>query len=257
MNTRLLIQESIPRMSRPVVVSHDLMTEFFSAPVPVLTPDNVTPHGSILLGSSHASASISGTSPTLARGHLPVQPVTPASLGGVCGNCSKHDTTVAIRCVGPDSHMMLCQLCFNMVEPCRLQNSPSTSRSGSSNDSRCSVSTRSSWTPVLDSAGNPDGHHAPPPTEVSTRTPWAPVLDPADLLDGWHGTPQSGFNQSRAGPALVAAISRTAPRLPVDKNNVIQTQCFPFEHYMDRVPSLALQLDDLENGDGQCLEEAL
>ena len=39
--------------------------------------------------------------------------------------------------------------------------------------------------------------------------------------------------------------------------NVIQTQCSPFEHYMDRVPSLALQLDDLENGDGQCLEEAL
>ena len=78
MSARLLIQESIPRMSHPVVVSHDLMTEFFGAPVPVLTPDNVTSHGPILLGSSPASASIFGTSPTLARGHLPVRPVTPA-----------------------------------------------------------------------------------------------------------------------------------------------------------------------------------
>ncbi len=130
------------------------------------------------------------------------------------------------RRVGPDSHMMLCQTCFNLVEMCRLQPSPPSSRSGSggSSDSGCSVSTRSSWTPVLDSAGNPDGHHAPPPTKVSPRTPCAPVLDLADLLDGRHGTPQSSFSHSRAAPALVAAVAKHAPTLPVDKNGIIQLQ---------------------------------
>ena len=155
--------------------------------------------------------------------------------------------------------MMLCQLCFNMVEMCRLQTSPSNSRSGSSNDSGYSVSTRSSWTPVLDSAGNPDGHHAPPPTEVSTRTPWALVLDPADLLHGSHVTPQSGFNQSLA-TALAVAVTKHAPSLPVDKNGIIQTQGSRFEHYMDMVPSLALQLDLdglSEDSDGQCREAVL
>jgi len=143
---RLLIQESIPRMLHHDVVSHDLMTEFFSAPilhVPVLTPahtpEHVIPHGHILLGSSPASANISGTSPTLARGHLPAVPlVTSAPLRSECGNCHSPDNTVVIRRVGPDLHMMLCQLCFNMVEMGRQRNPPSNSSSGSSNDSGCS-----------------------------------------------------------------------------------------------------------------------
>jgi len=164
---RALIQEIIPRLSQPAVVSHDLMNASLSAPEHVITtPDSVMPHGHILRDPSLESANLSGTSPTLTRGHLPVPLVPPAPLSG-CGNCHKHDNTVVIRSVGTDLHMMLCQLCFNMVEMGRQRNPPSNSSSGSSNDSGCSVSTRSSWTPNLDSAGNPDGYHAPPPTGAS------------------------------------------------------------------------------------------
>jgi len=188
------IQESLPQKSHHDT-SHDLMHDVFTSPiahlspVPVLSPDHVTSHGHILLASS-ASANHAGVSPTVAR-------------GGVCGNCNRHDITVVIRRLGPDSNMMLCQLCFNMVERCQLQTS-SQSQSGSSSSSGCSVSTRASWVPALDEGGHPDGGgpRAPPPSEISMRTgnhdgrsPWAPALDPAELME-------SRFNSSRAGPAL-------------------------------------------------------
>ena len=90
------------------------------------------------------------------------------------------------------------------------------------------------------------------------RTPWVPVLDPADLMESRYGTPQTGFNSSRAGPALVVALSKTAPTLPVDsKTGAIDLKSSRFDHYLDRLPSLAEQLDGLENGDGQCLEAVL
>ena len=54
------------------------------------------------------------------------------------------------------------------------------------------------------------------------------------------------------------AVTKHAPSLPVDKDGIIQTQGSRFEHYMDMVPWLALQLDGLsDDGDGQCLEAAL
>ena len=236
------IQESIPQMSHHDT-SHDLMPEVFTqpiaqlSPVPVLSPDHVISHGHILLGSS-ASANNAGVSPTVARGTAQLQPQG-ALRGGVCGNCTRQDITVVIRRIGPDANMMLCQLCFNMVAMCQLKNPPNA-RSGSSSGSGCSVSTRASWVPALDEAGNPDGHRAPPssevsmPTgthdgprasppstvsmrtgnpdghrEVSMRTPWAPVLDPAELMESRYG-----FNSSRAGTALVVALSKTAPTLP-------------------------------------------
>jgi hypothetical protein len=67
-----------------------------------------------------------------------------------------------------------------------------------------------------------------------------------------------GFNSSRAGTALVVALSKTAPTLPVDsKTGAIDLQSSRFEHYLDRLPSFAEQLDGLENGDGQCLHAVL
>jgi len=58
---------------------------------------------------------------------------------------------------------------------------------------------------------------------------------------------------------MVAALSKTGPRLPVDKNTGgIQLNSSQFDHYMDMVPAVALQFDGLSaDGDAQCREEVL
>ena len=252
LQARLLIKESIPKLfSPPTHVRIDLL----SSPVDLIherhalvTAEHVIPHGLPPLSHAHGTLTDpSGVSPTLSRGGLqapsptlsPQQRPTP---GGTCSNCARQDASVALRCVSPTQPLWLCQSCFNMVEMGRSMGNKSSS--GSDESQGGSVSTRSSrasWAPALDSEGRPDGCQAPPPS-----------LRSADL--------DLSQSETRGTTTLLAAIQKQAPVLPVDKNGRIQLHGSSFEHYMDLVPSLAMQFNALpgaSEGAGTCLEGVL
>ena len=261
LHARKLIQQSIPRMVQTLTHGDN----------PPLGPQGLAPvrievsspathaelnaehvHGPMMPGNTPLmSANPPGVSPTIPRGaiqplmtHLGPDRVVP---WGVCGHCFKQDATVALSRVGPTHDMPLCRVCYSLLQG--TWSSSSSSHSGGSNESDgWSVSTRSSrrsWAPALDEDGIPDGHHAPPPS-----------LRSQDLDLSWGGT----HSRTRGMTVLVAAVQKQAPSLPVDKHGRLLLTGASFEHYMDTVPTLAQQLDDLPGEDrdgGSSLAEAL
>ena len=245
---RLLIQESIPKLFPPtshvridLVSSHAAMIHERHA----LVNDEHVPHGLSPLSHAHGtSTDPPGVSPTMSRGGTqalsPTEPQQQQSStpGGTCNNCARQDASVVLRCVSPTQPLWLCQSCSNLVELGRsLRN---TSSSGSDGSQGGSVSTRSSWNSALDSEGRQDGFQAPPPH-----------LRSADLDRSLSATRHS---------AQLAGIQKQAPVLPVDKNGRIQLHGSTFEHYMDLIPSLAMQFDALSGayeGAGTCMEGVL
>ena len=70
----------------------------------------------------------------------------------------------------------------------------------------------------------------------------------------------SGYRSSGAPSAFVAAIQKQAPSMEGDKQGRILANGPKFEHYMDMIPLLARQFDDLPGGDptgGTCLAQVL
>ena len=59
----------------------------------------------------------------------------------------------------------------------------------------------------------------------------------------------SGLSTSRAASAFVTYVQKQAPEgLTVDQERKILVNGPDYEHYMDMIPMLAVQLDDLPGG---------
>ena len=170
----------------------------------------------------------------------------------VCENCSTQDQTVMTCRIDAMTLMKLCKPCANMVNTVQHGQNSSSSSSGDSSDG-ASVSTRSSQR---------EGD------QYDDRLEWR---DPAILAEppSFHqpmratdlGGMGSGLSTSRAASAFVTYVQKQAPEgLTVDQERKILVNGPDYEHYMDMIPMLAVQLDDLPGGnptDGTCVARVL
>ena len=127
--------------------------------------------------------------------------------------------------------MKLCKPCANIVSTVYGRNSSSSS-SGDSADG-ASVSTRIGSSQRED----PEVEDQGLPAEPQASHPPMRATD----LDGCG----FGYSSSRANSAFVTAVQKQAPTMTVDKHGRILVHGPNFEYYMDLVPLLAAQLDDL------------
>ena len=278
---RYLIQKDVPRMLKELQKLHDqdisipphaVSMLHVDAPVVINSPAHVHANddehmlfhdNSLHSNATRESVNPSGPSPTITRGTpAGLQEATsatrlsswtaqgpPARSTGltpdrqvdripqfeVCHNCRTQDSTVRPCRIDAQTLMKLCKPCANMVNTVYGRNSSSSSSDGAS------VSTRSSQRED---------------DEVEDQGPSSPQCMRVTDLTGLG----SGYRSSGAPSAFVAAIQKQAPSMEGDKQGRILANGPKFEHYMDMIPLLARQFDDLPGGDptgGTCLARVL
>jgi len=163
--------------------------------------------------------------PAMSTGLTPVRQVDRFPIFEVCENCSTQDQTVITCRIDPQTLMKLCKPCANMV---RTVHSGRNSSSSSSSDG-VSVETRSSQGEEERYDWVDPGPH-----------PFHPPMRATDL-----GGSGSGLSVSRAASAFLTYVQRQAPDgLEMDKvKKKIDVNGPEYEHYMDMIPMLAVQLD--------------
>ena len=170
----------------------------------------------------------------------------------VCENCSTQDQTVMTCRIDAMTLMKLCKPCANMVNTVQHGRNSSSSSSGDSSDG-ASVSTRSSQ---REGDQYDDRYEWRDPGILAEPHSFHQRMRATDL-----GGMGSGLSTSRAASAFVTYVQKQAPEgLTVDQERKILVNGPDYEHYMDMIPMLAVQLDDLPGGnptDGTCVARVL